>query len=115
VKVDIEMTGITSSIQQGYAAYTLMTDPEGDKWSIAILDVIDAEAHFHEIENEHFMVLNGELEITVDGVQHRLTAGQTVHIQPGNIHHLKSTSDTPVRLLCVNFPAFDLADFHPVK
>jgi mannose-6-phosphate isomerase-like protein (cupin superfamily) len=99
--------------EQGYEVYLLASDPAGDKWSIAILDVLDAQPHFHKIGNEHFIVLNGELDITLDGVRHRLIAGQSVHIPPGIVHHLKSSNQTPVRLLCINFPAFDPKDFYP--
>jgi len=113
---EILETYYISKIQdQGYDVYLLTSDPVGDKWSIAILDVWDAHQHFHKIGNEHFIVLNGELDITLDGIQHILTAGQSVHIPPGIVHHLKSTSQTPVRLLCINFPAFNPKDFHPLE
>jgi len=101
--------------EQGYDVYLLASDPAGDKWSIAILDVLDAQPHFHKTGNEHFIVLNGGLDITLNGVRHSLTAGQSVHIPPGIVHHLKSTSRTPVRLLCINFPAFDPKDFYPIQ
>lgn len=61
------------------------------------------------------MVLEGELDITVNTVHYLLKIGQSMHLQPGVIHHLKFTSNTPARLLCVNFPAFDPADFHLIK
>lgn len=112
--MNLEISGTSLSNQDGYVAHNLLTDQE-KKWSIAILDVIDAAAHFHKVEDEHFMVLEGELDIVIDGVHHLLKTGQSIHLQPGIIHHLKSTSNTPVRLLCVNFPAFDPSDFHPIK
>lgn len=87
-----------------YTVFPLVTEPES-RWSIAILELKDAPKHFHKIETEHFLVLNGELDIELDGVHHHLTAGQSAHVPPGVTHHLTSASNGPVRLLCVSFPA----------
>lgn len=82
------------------------------KWSLAIIEVKDVVPHFHEKGTEHFIVLSGQLKIELQGVTHRLTAGQSAHIAPGHIHHLKSANTQAVRLLCMNFPAFDPRDLH---
>lgn len=96
--------------QAGYMAYTLAQNEK--HWSIAILDVYEAPLHYHKIETEQFIVLNGILEITLDGIMHRLYSGQSVNIPPGIQHHVKSALVTPVRLLCINFPGFNLADYY---
>lgn len=95
----------------GYEAYLLCAD-DASKWSVAILDLMEAPSHFHKIGIEHFIVLGGELHIDLDGISYTLKAGQSVHISQGAKHHLKSATSTPVRLLCVNFPAFDPQDFY---
>lgn len=96
--------------QAGYTAYTLAQDEH--HWSIALLDVNEAPLHYHKIETEQFIVLNGVLEITLDGATHLLYPGQSVNIPLGIKHHVKSALATPVRLLCINFPSFDPEDYY---
>ncbi|MDO8953632.1 MAG: cupin domain-containing protein [Gammaproteobacteria bacterium] len=55
-------------------------------------------------------VLSGELAIELDGVMQILTVGQSVMVEPGVGHILKSNLSSPVRLFCTNFPAFDGTD-----
>ncbi|MDF2820667.1 MAG: Cupin 2 conserved barrel domain protein [Clostridiales bacterium] len=54
----------------------------------------DFDAHFHNIMEENFFVLEGTLEINVDGDIHTLTEGQFIHIEPTEIHYLKNPSNT---------------------
>lgn len=93
---------------QGYEVYLLSHTA---LWSIAILDIHQAPAHYHKIGYEHFVVLNGELSIELDDKHYSLSSGQSVHIPPGIIHRLKSAKETAVRVLCVNFPTFNPNDF----
>lgn len=94
----------------GYVVYDLSTAPD-KKWSVAILDVQAAPVHFHKLGVENFTILEGELDITLDGVKYILGVGRSVKVPIGTRHELKSASkDKPVRLLCVNFPAFDPDD-----
>ena len=101
--------------ESGYTVFTLASDPSMDcKWSIAILDIVDAPKHFHKTGTEYFLVLNGELSIESDGVLYLLQAGQSIHLGANVVHHLQSTHSSPVRVLCINYPAFDPKDFYPV-
>ena len=94
----------------GYIVYDLSTDPD-KKWSVAILDLEAAPVHFHKLGVENFTILDGELDITLDGVRYILGAGRSIKVPIGTRHELKSASkERPVRLLCVNFPAFDPDD-----
>ncbi len=97
-----------------HVVYEMCADPD-HKWSLAIIDVKDVVPHFHKNETEHFIVLSGQLHIQLQNVTHTLGAGQSVHIAPGQIHHLRSANTQTVRLLCVNFPAFDPCDFYPAE
>jgi mannose-6-phosphate isomerase-like protein (cupin superfamily) len=101
--------------QSDYTVYPLATDPKEDhKWDLAILDIVDSPKHFHQRGIEHFLVLSGELAIELNEVRHILHPGHSVHIPPGVRHHLQSTTKEPVRVLCINFPAFDSGDFHGI-
>lgn len=99
--------------QPGYDAFSLSAD--GEQWSVAILDVFEAPAHYHMIGTEHFIVLNGALKITLEGNTYYLNPGQSVQVPPNVTHHLKSALETPVRVLCINFPSFDQKDFYMMK
>lgn len=85
---------------------------EGKKWSLALIDLTDAPKHFHLKGTETFIVLNGILDIEIDGQKFTLLPGNLVNIPPTKNHHLKSGSDEPVRVLCINNPGFDPEDFY---
>ncbi len=114
-----DLTKLPSSCYQqrkegdGYVAYEICEDLH-HTWSIAILDIKDAAPHFHKQETEHFIVLSGQLKITLDDVEQTLDTGQSISIKPGCTHHLRSAGDEAVRLLCASFPAFDPSDFYPL-
>lgn len=99
-----------------YVVYELIPGSETEKkWSTALLEIQDSPKHFHRIERELFIVVNGELDIEINGIHHMLAAGEFIEISPGNIHHLKSATKKPVQVLCFNFPAFDPADMHCIE
>lgn len=99
-----------------YAVYDLISGEATEKkWSVALLEIEDSPRHFHRIERELFLVVNGELDIEIDGAHQTLATGESIAIAPGRVHQLKSAGSCPVRLLCFNFPAFDPADMHLVS
>lgn len=102
--------------KQGYIVYELIDGNATEKkYSASLLEILDSHKHFHQIETEIFLVVNGTLEIEIDGIWHILKACSSVTILPGSIHKLKSANDYPVRVLCFNFPAFDPTDIIAVE
>jgi quercetin dioxygenase-like cupin family protein len=98
-----------------YAAYELIHGKKTDnKWSVALLKIHDSPKHYHKKEREIFVVVDGALSIDVDDQNKIMNVGEYIIIKPGEIHHLKSAHKNPVRVLCFNFPAFDLADMHRI-
>lgn len=98
-----------------YAVYNIIQGrATEEKWSVAVLEIHDSPKHYHKIEKEMFIVLNGELDIEIDGEHQQKKVGELVVIMPSKIHQLKSALSEPVRVLCVNFPAFDPVDMHYV-
>lgn len=95
----------------GYVVYDICYSRD-KKWSVAILDVLSAPGHVHKIGVEHFIVLEGNLDISLGDEQYLLGPGKHIHIPIGTKHILKSASGEFVRLLCVNFPAFDPNDMY---
>lgn len=66
-------------------------------YSIAIF-VIDASIpHFHKKSTEVYEILNGEMEVTLDGKIYKLTRGQSITIKP-NQHHFARGNETWARV-----------------
>ncbi|MES2121449.1 MAG: cupin domain-containing protein [Chlamydiota bacterium] len=109
---ELEQKYLGERIDAGdYGVYELIGgDTTEQKWSAALLDIQDSPRHFHRIETEHFIVAQGTLKIEIDGQQHLFETGDAVVLYPGMIHQLTSATDSPVQVLCFNFPAFDPSD-----
>lgn len=97
-----------------YSAYEIVPPGvvEGNPWSTALLEIQSSPKHYHLKGSEMFIVVNGELAIQVDEKWHHLSPGQFINIPPTKTHFLKSATNKPVRIMCVNFPAFDPQDFY---
>lgn len=64
----------------------------------------DFEAHYHNIMEENFYILEGEVDIVVDGVIHHLSPGQMIHIEPGEVHYVINRSESPVKMVSTLAP-----------
>lgn len=53
------------------------------------------DCHVHT-DGEAFMILQGHGEMEVDGVKHPVRTGDVILIEPGEDHHLISSSDEPI-------------------
>lgn len=53
-------------------------------------------AHSHDAHRERIDVLDGVMEVTVDGVTRRLGAGEHVVIEPGSVHAWRNASSDRV-------------------
>ena len=49
----------------------------------------DFQAHYHNVMEENFYILEGKVDIVVDNVCHTLTEGDFIHIEPGEVHYVK--------------------------
>lgn len=67
----------------------------------------DFEAHYHEIMEENFFILEGEVDIVVDGTTHHLSQGQFIHIEPNETHYVMNNSDKPVKMISTLAPFQD--------
>ena len=64
----------------------------------------DFKAHYHNIMEENFFILEGEVDIEVDGVCHTLKAGQLIHIEPKEVHYVLNRSNGPVTMVSTLAP-----------
>ena len=64
----------------------------------------DFKAHYHNIMEENFFILEGEVDIEVDGVCHTLKAGQLNHIEPKEVHYVINRSNSVVKMVSTLAP-----------
>lgn len=67
----------------------------------------DFKAHYHKIMEENFLILEGEIEFTVDDTTVICKPGDLIHIEPSEKHYLKNIYDgTSKAVFCLG-PATD--------
>ncbi|MFL6141982.1 MAG: cupin domain-containing protein [Labedaea sp.] len=54
--------------------------------------------HWHPSQDEHFEVLEGSVEVRVDGVQRTLAAGERIDIPSGAVHQFGNPGPAPARV-----------------
>ena len=64
----------------------------------------DFKAHYHNVMEEDFFILEGEVDIVVDGVVNHLRAGQLIHIEPGEVHYVINKYGEPVKMVSTLAP-----------
>lgn len=64
----------------------------------------DFKAHYHDVMEENFFILDGEIDIFVDGVVNHLKAGDLIHIEPKEIHYCINNSRKPVKMISTLAP-----------
>lgn len=64
----------------------------------------DFKAHYHNVMEENFYILEGEVDIVVDGKVHTLKEGQLIHIEPGEVHYVINNSKAPVKMVSTLAP-----------
>jgi len=64
----------------------------------------DFNAHLHHVMEEDFYILEGEVDIVVDGVVHHISKGEMIHIEPGEIHYVINNSAAAVKMIATLAP-----------
>lgn len=67
----------------------------------------DFQAHYHNVMEENFFVLEGEVDIVVDGVVHHLVPGDFIHIEPSETHYVLNNSGGPIKMISTLAPYQD--------
>lgn len=68
----------------------------------------DFKAHYHNIMEENFFILEGEINIIVDGVSHHLKKGDLIHIEPKEVHYCLNSYNQTVKMLSTLAPYQDV-------
>lgn len=64
----------------------------------------DFKAHYHNIMEENFYIIEGKVDIEVDGVVHTLSQGQMIHIEPTEVHYVINRYDETVKMVSTLAP-----------
>lgn len=75
---------------------------KGPRMNFAVVQFMpgdDFEAHYHNVMEENFFVLEGEVDIVVDGKVNHMKAGDFIHIEPLEIHYCINVSDKPIKMV----------------
>lgn len=67
--------------------------------------------HIHHDQVETFYVVEGQLEIMVDGQVHEVQAGGFVHVSKGSPHSFINRSQAPVKFIATFVPAVNVEKF----
>ncbi len=80
---------------------------KGPRMNFALVQFMpgqDFPAHYHNIMEENFYILEGEIDIVVDGVVNHMRPGQMIHIEPGEIHYCINNYDKPIKMVSTLAP-----------
>ena len=80
----------------------LMKGPRMNFALVRFLPGEDFQAHYHNVMEEDFFILEGKVDIIVDGTKHVLSAGDLIHIEP--VHYVKNSYDVPVKMVSTLAP-----------
>jgi len=68
----------------------------------------DFQSHYHETMEENFFILEGVIDIYVDGILHTLKKGQLIHIEPKEVHYIINNSDSIVKMISTLAPYMEV-------
>ena len=110
----------TVPLQLGRGQQTRLVGPEtaGAQAMDLHINQINVESgsgplHYHERAENAYIVLEGTVEITVEGVSRTVGPNGVAWIPPGLEHSVGNAGDTPARLIEIYAPAGQ--DFHFVS
>jgi len=92
--------------------YEVTTQANGLPFGIAIADIRQSVPHFHKHTTETYTVVQGDLEVRLDGEKYRLDPGDVIKISPGVIHSARSLGGAPARITVTCIPEWSQEDHH---
>lgn len=82
----------------------LMRGPRSNFALVQFPPGCDFKAHYHEVMEENFFVLEGEIDVVVNGTVYHLKEGQLIHVEPQEIHYLINNYDRTAKLISTLAP-----------
>lgn len=80
---------------------------KGPRMNFAVVRFLPGEdfgAHYHNVMEENFFILEGKVDIIVDGKKNVLSEGDFIHIEPGEVHYVINNYDVPVKMVSTLAP-----------
>ncbi|MFA5571229.1 MAG: cupin domain-containing protein [Sphaerochaetaceae bacterium] len=80
---------------------------KGPRMNFAIVQFLpgeDFKAHLHNEMEENFYILEGIVDIVVDGKLYQLRPGHFIHIEPDESHYVMNNGDVPVKMISTLAP-----------
>lgn len=68
--------------------------------------------HFHPLQDEHFEVLTGKIDVRLNGVEQIYRAGQSFDIPRGSVHTMRNGGDKEASVLWQVRPALRTQQFY---
>lgn len=84
---------------------------KGPRMNFAIVQFQPGEdfaAHYHKVMEEDFFILEGEVNIVIDGIIHHLKQGDFIHIEPLEIHYCFNPYQNKVKMISTLAPFQDV-------
>ena len=88
----------------------LMMGPKSNFGIVRLLPGNVVTDHYHEIMEENFYIITGEITMTVDGKTDVYRQGDFIHLEPGEVHRLENRSQVEARFIVTTSPYMDRAD-----
>ena len=80
---------------------------KGPRMNFAVVQFQPGEdfiAHYHNVMEENFFILEGEIKIVVDGVTYHLKPGDFIHIEPTETHYCFNPFQSIVKMISTLAP-----------
>lgn len=101
---DIELQGLQRNYKQFSVLSGRFENRKLDSFHLVMgANFTDFEASSHDGE-ELYYVLKGRAIFIIEGVEHSINAGETIHFPSSKMHCVKNISDTELEMLCVLTP-----------
>ena len=84
-----------------------MADFVMKRWTLTPVPYPQAPLHAHDGGDEGFVVLDGELDVTLGTEVRRLHAGEFVVVTAGTLHTFATVDDTPASVVVTMTPEID--------
>lgn len=72
----------------------LLKGPRASMGVVVLKPGEDFSNHYHNVMEENFFILEGEIEFVVDGAKHLCKKGDFIHVEPQESHYLINRSET---------------------
>ncbi|AEV29364.1 cupin domain-containing protein [Sphaerochaeta pleomorpha str. Grapes] len=80
---------------------------KGPRMNFAIVQFqpgLDFKAHLHHVMEENFYILEGTVDIVVDGKVYTLSPGELIHIEPEEVHYVINNGPDVVKMISTLAP-----------